>query len=333
MADNKITGSFMDLTHINLWDAAWWTDKCGAWKEENWRALVQDMHAIGIDTVINTSSAFWGRPLFDGYEKTLGKKLEMGCEDPLGIVFDEVEKLGMKMFHGLGFRGRICQVSDYALMQKPWDESFFTWGQSLAQALCERFSDSPAFAGLYISNEISFDHPVNVELYEKYMKEYVRPVIGNDIKLLASPGYLGVHENLEKSTADELASQIERTTVNIVAPQDYGGRDISIDKALELVKHNTKGLKDVSGMLEDIGVELWSNCEMFEKEPSPDGRIYCVPGPFERIRQQIEIQAPFVEKLICYQYQGIWNKQTDLVNIGHPGCSELYKQYCEYIGM
>ncbi len=328
MADRKITGSFMDLAHVNLWDAMWWTDECRFWKEENWRALVRDMHEIGIDNVINTTSAFWGRPMFAGYEKTVGVKYKMGCEDPLGVVFDEVEKLGMKMFHGIGFRGRCSQVTDYRHMQKPWDENFFIWNRNLAIALCEKFSDSPAFAGLYLSNEIDFDQDLQVELYEKYMKQYVRPAIGNQIKLLASPGYLGAHEQIEK-----LPEQLERTTINILAPQDYGGRDSNIDKALELIKRNSLGLKNAAKTLEDIGVELWSNCEMFDLEPSPDGRVYCVPGPFERIRQQIEIQSPLVKKLICYQYQGIWNRKTKLVNIGHPDSQKLYDKYCEYIAV
>ena len=328
MSQNKITGSFMDILHINIWNAAWWTDECLFWKEDNWRALVQDMHAVGIDTVINTTSAFWGRPVFDGYEKTLGKKLKMGCEDPLGTVFDEVEKLGMKMFHGIGFRGRHSQITDYSHMQKPWDENFFTWNRNLAEALCERFGDSEAFAGLYIANEINFGQELHVELYEKYMKEYVRPAIGSEIKLLASPGYLGSHDQIEK-----LPSQLECTTVNILAPQDYGGRSRDVTKALEMVKRNTQGLKDASKMLENLGIELWSNCEMFDHEVAPDGRDRSLPGPFERIRQQIEMQTPFVKKLICYQYQGIWNKHSDLVNIGHPQSQKLYEQYCEYIGI
>ena len=83
--------------------------------------------------------------------------------------------------------------------------------------------------------------------------------------------------------------------------------------------------------LNDIGVTLWSNCELFAREVSPDGRSICTAGPFERIEQQIAIQAPLVEKLICYQYQGIMNRKTDLVNIGEPGTQELYDKYIEYL--
>lgn len=79
-----------------------------------------------------------------------------------------------------------------------------------------------------------------------------------------------------------------------------------------------------------LGVQLWCNCELFDFVGSPDGRGACVPGPFERIRRQITIQAPLAEKLICYQYQGIMNRKTGLVGIGAPGTQELYDQYQAY---
>lgn len=55
------------------------------------------------------------------------------------------------------------------------------------------------------------------------------------------------------------------------------------------------------------------------------------PGPVERITKQIEIQAPLVDKLICYQYQGIMNRHTDKVDIGHPDTAKLYKDYTAYL--
>lgn len=48
----RLRGNFFDLTHVNLWDAAYWTDTCRLWKQESWRALIRDMHGIGLDTAI-----------------------------------------------------------------------------------------------------------------------------------------------------------------------------------------------------------------------------------------------------------------------------------------
>jgi hypothetical protein len=324
MAELKITGSFFDLQHVNIWNAAYWTDECRFWQEANWRALMREMHEIGIDTAICTNTALWGRPMFPGYEKTVGKPLKMGCVDPFGACVDEADRLGMKLFFGIGLRGRVSQVRDYSNMLPPWPEEWFTWNRALTVAMMERYGDHPCFAGFYICYEMDF-HDYEIELYEKLMKEYLRPAVGK-VPFLASPGYMGELDDLSK-----LPGYMERTTLNILAPQDYGGRSNDINEAMKLVRRNAEGLQVAGPMLRDIGVTLWSNCEVFIHERWPDGRDGCYPGPIERIRQQIALQAPLVEKLICYQYQGIMNRHTDLVNIGRADTDILYRDYVNYL--
>ena len=38
----RLTGSFFDLTHLNLSDAAYWTDTCRFRREEHWRAPIRE---------------------------------------------------------------------------------------------------------------------------------------------------------------------------------------------------------------------------------------------------------------------------------------------------
>ncbi len=320
-----ISGSFFDLIHVNSWDAAYWTDRCRFWEEKNWRAMIQDMWDMGMDTAICVSAADWGRPFFPGYEKTVGLPLRFGCEDPLGICVEEIEKLGMQVFLGVGFRGRVSQVRDYARMEKPWPESWFRWNTALAEALVDRFGQRKCFAGLYIAYEVNFKED-QVELYEKLIGDYIRPALGN-VKLLASPAFYW----LEEDQFVKLPGQVKRMGIDILAAQDCGGRDQDINKALARVEKHVNGLKILRKPLEDMGVELWSNVETFGREKGPDGRPRCIAGPIERIRKQIEMQRPLVKKLICYQYQGIMNRHTPLVNIGHPGTEILYHNYKAYL--
>jgi len=320
----RITGSFFDLIHINWFDAAYWTDTCLHWGEESWRALIRDMHGIGIDTAICVSTAFWGRPLFPGYEKTVGIPIKFGCPDPLGACVDEADRLGMKMFFGVGVRGRVSQVRDYTRMEPPWPDVWFRWNTALAEALMDRFGKRKCFGGLYVSYEIDF-HDHQIDLYEKLVKKHLRPAVG-PVKLLASPGSLGHHRKLE-----QLPKQLERMDINILSPQDYGGRRWKVADAMKLVRGNAEALKRMGPTLRDMGVALWSNCELFNLRGNPSGRGVCVPGPIERITKQIELQAPLVEKLICYQYQGIMNRRTELVDIGHPSTDKLYRDYVAYL--
>jgi hypothetical protein len=320
-----LTGSFLFVQHINPWNAAY-CDECLTWKAENWRALIRDMHAIGIDTGIWINSAFWGRPLFPGYEKTVGRPLKtMGCEDPLGVVADEADRLGMKLFYGIGFRGRCSQVRDYAGMDKPWPDIWFTWNTAVAAALVERYGSRPSFAGLYVSYEIDY-HDLHVELYEKLVKQHLRPAVGN-VKLMASPGNIG----MEVKDLSKFPKMVERTGINVLAPQDYGGRNADIRKAVDNARRNAQALERVGKTLRDMGVSVWANCELFIHEGTPDGRGAWTAGPFERIRQQIEIQSPVADKLICFIYQGAMNRRTSLVSIGHPSTQRLYDEYTRYL--
>jgi len=323
-AGGLLTGSFMFLVHPNPWNAAY-CDETLFWKEENWRALLQDMHRIGMDTAIWVGTAFWGRPLFPGYEKKVGRQYKMGCQDPMKVVADEADRLGMKLFYGIGFRGRACQVRDYARLDKPWPDVWFCWNTAQAEALIERYGGRPSFAGLYIGYEIDY-HAHHVELYEKLVKEHLRPAIG-DVKLLASPGNLGI----EVRDLGTFPKDVARTGIDILAPQDYGGRSHDVAQALDNVRRNAQALERVAGPLRDIGVALWANCELFVHEASPDGRGMWNAGPIERVREQIALQSPLVDKLICFIYQGAMNRHTGLVTIGHTSSDTLYQGYVAYL--
>ena len=77
----------------------------------------------------------------------------------IGIPQDEADRLGMKMFFGIGVRGRVSQVRDYTRMQPPWPKVWFTWNTAMAEALMDRFGKRKCFGGLYLSYEIDFhDH-------------------------------------------------------------------------------------------------------------------------------------------------------------------------------
>ena len=99
-AQKLLTGSFLNVLHSNVWNMAY-SDETILWKEENWRAVIRDMYDIGMDTVIWTACAFWGRPFFSGYEWKVGKVIRfMGCEDPLKVVAqserDELSEAGLR---------------------------------------------------------------------------------------------------------------------------------------------------------------------------------------------------------------------------------------------
>ena len=323
-AGGLLRGSFICCFHPNVWDMQY-SDECLFWKEENWQAMIRQMHSVGIDTVIWANSAFWGRPLFPGYETTVGKPLKMGCKDPFGAVADEAERLGMKVIYSIGLRGRVSQVRDYCGLQKPWPDYWFKWNAALAKALVKSYGNRPSFAGLYLAYESDF-HKLHIELYQRLIAKDVRAAVGK-VPILVSPGSLGsIGIPLE-----ELPAAIEKTGIDILAPQDYGGRSHNVENALKLVRGNAEAIKKIAPKLRENGTTVWSNCETFVLNGTPDSRGACVPGPIKRIAQQIEMQSPLVDKLITWIYPGVMNKHTELVNIGHPSTDKLHEDYVAYL--
>jgi hypothetical protein len=94
-----------------------------------------------------------------------------------------------------------------------------------------------------------------------------------------------------------------------------------------LIKVNALGLERLRRPLKDAGVALWANCEVFIFERTPSGRYLTLPGPVDRVIEQVRLQASLVDKLICYQYQGLMNRRTKLVNIGHASVDNFYREY------
>ncbi|MBN1553306.1 MAG: DUF4434 domain-containing protein [Phycisphaerae bacterium] len=332
MAEAYITGSFYTIQMTNIWNTQYWHDECRNWQEANWRAFVTDQHEIGIDTLINKQMSLWTRPLFPDPEHKSGMPLKLGCDDPAGVVADEADKLGMKVWYGLGMYGRDSEVGDYQGLSKPWPEIWFQWNQALCERIMERYSHTKSFAGLYLPLELSGDpaygdtrlNEDHVELYRRWIHESIRPIAGK-VPLLTSPGIL------HPGNYDILAGQLETLGVDIVAYQDYGGRGLNTPEDYARIDRAAKAFELLAPVHEKVGVKLWANCETFCRGEQSVWREVCFPGEIDRIIHQLKVCSPPVEKVITWIYQGVMNKRTELVNIGPDTANELYYQYVEYL--
>ncbi len=330
MAEPIITGSFYSIQMTNIWNAQYWNDECRDWREVNWRALVADMHDVGIDTIINKQMALWTRPLFPDPQMKVGKSLKLGCQDPAMALAEEAARLGMQVWYGLGMWGRDSEVADYRGLSRPWPEKWFAWNAALAESLMERYAATASFAGFYLPLELSEDprhgslrfNDDHVELYTRWIRA-IRPVIGRT-QLLASPGILAPGDY------SYLAGQLERFDVDIIAYQDYGGRGGSRPEDYERISRAGEAFELLAPVHREAGVGLWANCETFSRCDPPTWRPVSFAGKITRIKHQLKVCSAPVDKVITWIYQGCWNKKTDLVNIGPPEAQRLYEDYTAY---
>jgi hypothetical protein len=320
-----ISGSFIDIQHVNNWDAQYWVDECREWRDENWDAIVGQMHGIGLDTVIILNCAIWGRPLYPANRQTVGIQLPMPCADPVGAIVRAADRRGMGVYLGLGAFGR------YSLNANPdVPPEHDVWLGAMAEDLREKYGGYKALQGFYITAEA---HGIkegglfaqeDCDKTSRFVKS-IRERVG-DAKLMMSPA------NLKKprpEQLDPLQRQLEQLNVDIFAYQDHAGFEKVYKNLNFYVAAEGYGL--IKPLHEKLGQQMWVNCEVFEyTEKRPDGRRICTPCEFERLERQMGVAAPIADKLIIYQYQGLMNKRSSLVNIGAPGTDELHAAYAAH---
>ena len=320
-----ITGSFLDIQHVNNWDAQHWIDECREWQDENWEAIVADMRAMGLDTVILTNCALWGRPLYPANRRTVGLQWPLPCPDPVGAIIRACEKHGLGIYLGLGAFGR------YSLNANPdLSPEHDTWLASMAHDLREKYGRYRALRGFYLSAEAhaakggGLFEPADCARTAQFVKAIRERVPG--AKLMMSPAHLG---RPRPGQRDALRRQLEQLNVDIVAYQDHAG----FEKLYPELDFNeaAEGYRLIKPLHEQAGQELWVNCEVFEYTAKrPDGRRVCTPCSFARLQRQLRAAAPVADKLIIYQYQGLMNKRSKQVNIGAPGTDALHDAYLRF---
>ena len=72
--------------------------------------------------------------------------------------------------------------------------------------------------------------------------------------------------------------------------------------------------------------KLWADVEVFTFE----GDVYksaLLPANIERLKKQLEAVSPYVEEILIFEYQGMFNKPGTIAFCGHPDSIEYYRQY------
>jgi hypothetical protein len=79
------------------------------------------------------------------------------------------------------------------------------------------------------------------------------------------------------------------------------------------------------GMCDKVGAHLWMDMEAFLFEDN----VALVPRPITGLLQDLQ-RFPSFEKILCYQYPGIFNSPKTKVQPGGPPTVVLYRDYQAY---
>ncbi len=327
MTPPLITGSWIDVVHVNRRDGVYWNRCTLAYAPEDWHRLIAHLrHDLGLDylflqNVFAENVAVYPTRLWPDHWHTAR------CADPVGAIVEACAAVGMRLFLGTG---PAPVAADGGGSMTTFSEAIVDWQERIMSELLERYGASPALAGWYLTSEFCLRQgrlpPEMVALTRRLVEVCKR--LTPALPVMASPYFEAAQYFV--ADIDALARAVTDSGLDIIAYQD----GVGVCTAVQMKKspdpaHDARLFQQLRQAHAKTPVQLWANTELFAFENQVWGQPL-VPAPFARIRTQIEAVAPLVERVVAYTVPGIMTSQRVCPGFGAPETEELYRAYREY---
>ncbi|MBV9925673.1 MAG: DUF4434 domain-containing protein [Acidobacteria bacterium] len=281
-ADARLSGGFIQYK----------SEMLSQMDKAKWKSTLKAMREVKLDTIILQFHQYGGTKFIP--EGTAGV-------DATKIILDYAKDNGMQVFVGLKYDTRwYGNWKDQKYLEEVAAEN-----KKLAKQLWERYGKSRAFAGWYVPQEMwNEDYtPQELEQLGKYFRD-----VGDECRRLApgkpvavSPyfnpgfGFLGAD-----AFGQRYAQFLKFAGLNIVMLQDsVGARKIAPEEFEDKVLPYYSALQAAA---QQNGAELWGNAESYEIVPNQPDENKFQPTDICRVAKQINAGAPFVKKLVTFDF-------------------------------
>jgi hypothetical protein len=291
------------------------------------RASLRAMKELGISVVILTYPEYFGTFFYPSnitfFDRDIQKKsLGTNCPfDVYSVVLDEADQLGLNIFLGVGRQG------DSNLL---WEFDKPDWGERLKNALSvarqvaselhEKYSRHPSFVGWYLSHEMN--DLARASAYYDPLAQHCHQLKPRS-RVLISPSGTPILTN----------DLITASSVDIFAYQDAVGAGYIPYRYTYQPTQRIAMLKEIfetyARLHDGTGKEIWANVEIWEMDGT-QGYAAPYPAPFERVRQQIDIESPHVKLLTGYAWHGFMQPPSATHEKPNPIANKLFEEYANY---
>lgn len=312
MKTKPISGSWFEFLHHNAAEGKYWNAVLTNFTAEQWREKLREMQEAGMRYIVLLATALH----FKAYFRTkLFPQWEIGCPDPIEVLLDEADRLGMHVFISTGFYGEWTDpagnMTDPAVLRKML---------SAIDELSALYGHHPSFYGWYYPDETW----INGYLSPEFMR-YVNLSSGEIHRMGAHfKTLIGPYGTRNVMADDRYVCDLETLDIDFMAYQDeIGVRKTHLDEVGSFYAA-LKRAHDRAGR-----AKLWADIEIFSFE----GDVYhsaLLPAPFERVQKQLEAVSPYVEEILIYEYPGLMNKPGTKAFAGYPSSEQLYTDYMAY---
>src|SRR5690606_7333006 len=241
------------------------------------------------------------------------ERVPLAANDPVEAILSEASKLNMHVFVGVGM---------FAWFD--FTQESLQWHKNVAKELWDKYGHHRSFYGFYVSEE-SGGNLDNWESEEAMRLKRKKEIVDffrefkafcNDMAP-AKPIMLATNSMQVPTGLDTYPALLQN--LDILCPFGFARMpegDLTGKEAADLLQ----SLCDVAGS------HLWFDLETFLF--NEDQSLY--PRPIEEIIHDLNLFKNF-EKILCYQFPGVFNDPDMSIRVGEERTLKLFKQYQEYL--
>jgi hypothetical protein len=281
------------------------------------------MHSLGMDTVVIQESfrnqEYYGRNNISatGYKglayypsDLFPGRAQVTAHDALEAILSEADRLNMNVFLGVGM---------YAWFD--FSAASLDWHKKVAAELWHRYGHHPSFYGWYVSEETygSLIPDEGEQAKDRYRQEVIHffAEFQAFCRQLAPEKPIMLAPNAHGMLKSQDVWPLVLKHLDIVCPFAFHRMpegDITGEQSAEIWQ----------SMCDKAGAHLWMDMEAFLFQENA-----LVPRPIGGLVQDLQ-RFPNFEKILCYQYPGIFNSPQTKVQPGGPPTVVLYRDYLRY---
>lgn len=276
------------------------------WGEKEWINDLRNMKNLGIDTAVIMRSVFYDKCIYPS-KRYADKKRDY--DDFIGLVLDEADKLGLKIYIGLYISNLTWNDGDY--------ETEIKENEFLVDEILELYDHHESFIGWYLPHEVGHENynfvPVTVGLIEILKRKSA------DKLILLSPFFRG--QNLfpdPQLTPEQTYEEWDRMFAHF-------GKDIDVcafQDGTTLLEDLEDYILAAKRVCDKYDIELWSNVETFER----DEHATFPPINFDILTQKIAIAQKHCAKIITFEFSHFLSPQS-MYDKARENCKKYIDKY------
>lgn len=319
-----IDGAWVGIAHWSDEEGRYWNSTIRKLTDDDWREQIRGMHALGMDTVVIQESfrnqEYYGRNDIakTGYKglayypsELFPGRAQVRAHDAIEAILSEADRLQMNVFLGVGM---------YAWFD--FSKHSLEWHKKAAEELWHRYGHHPSFYGWYVSEEtygslIPDQGESAKDLYRQEVITFFRE-FQKFCRQLAPEKPVMLAPNAHGMLKSQDVWPLVLAHLDIVCPFAFHRMppgDITGEQSAQIWQE----------MCDKAHAHLWMDMEAFLFE----GKAL-IPRPIDGLIQDLQ-RFPNFEKILCYQYSGIFNSPQTKVAPGGPATVVLYRNYLTYL--